>query len=190
MEKSIMSIRALLAAGAVAAAAAMLPAGASAQTVAYAESGTTNVRSGPGTNYPVIAQVQGGTALNVGTCTGGWCTLVDYNGWIAQSRLNFGGGGTVVVQRPYYVQPEPYYEPYYDAPYGYYGGYYGGPSISFRFGDYDRDHRYWRHRNRDRDWDRDRHWRGRDRDRVEYRGRVRGPRSSDRECVSEDMPFC
>lgn len=76
-----------------------------------------NVRSGPGTGYPVISSIPTGASVNVGRCTGSWCQVG--GGWASARYLAFGGGGTRVV-----VQPE-----YYD---GYYGG--GGLGVGLAAG--------------------------------------------------------
>jgi uncharacterized protein YraI len=150
---------------------------AAAQTVAYAESGTTNLRAGPGTNYAVIGKVRGGEQVLVQDSDRGWyfVSVRGQEGWMAGSRLAFAQArGPVVVQEPYVVR-QPYYVPAPD-PYYYRHRGYPGPVISFGFGfgDFDRDrrdrrgHRGWRH---DRDWDEGdwrwrRHggWRGRHRE--------------------------
>lgn len=151
-----MGIRSHLAAAALVAAVA-LPSAAAAQSFAVAAAGTTNVRSGPGTQYTVVGKVRGGTRLTVGNCASGWCGVAapGVSGYMARSRLQLGYANAPVVQpQPYPVYPQPY--PYSSYPGGYYG--YGGPSISFSFGNYDRRDR--RHR-RGNDWsDNDRHDRG------------------------------
>jgi uncharacterized protein YraI len=134
----------------------VLPGAAAAATFAIAEAGTTNVRSGPGTNYAVIGRVHGGTQVSVGDCVGGWCGVATQglSGYMAQSRLEFGYASAA----PVVVQPQPYPVPVYRThPYyssGFYG--YGGPVVSFSFGSFDRDrhdHDWWDRRDHDRDWD-------------------------------------
>jgi uncharacterized protein YraI len=142
MERT-MILRSTLIAAALALGAPALSSVASAQSVAYAESGVTNLRSGPSTGHAVIGKVYGGSPVQILDSQGGWYyVLVDgQRGWMAGSRLEFAysrGPATVVV-------PEPYY-PRYSYPYRF-----GGPSISFSFGGYDRD---WDHRRRHRDRDR------------------------------------
>ena len=130
------SMRAILAAAALFAAAA---GSGEAQTIAYADPGTTNLRNGPGTTYAVIGTVRGGTQVYVHNCDYGWChvTANGRDGWIAQSRLAFAHARAPVVV------PGPYY---------------GVPSFGFslRFGDHSR-HRFdrrWRdhHGWEDEDW--------------------------------------
>jgi uncharacterized protein YgiM (DUF1202 family) len=50
-----------------------------------------NVRSGPGTNYPVLGQVVANQGISVATCGGGWC------------QIYFGPGAAFVSQT--YVRP-------------------------------------------------------------------------------------
>jgi uncharacterized protein YraI len=116
-------------------AAIALPTLASAQTVAYAVyGGYTNLRAGPSTSYPIIAQIAPGTGVDVLGCleTRAWCQVLveDLEGWVYSRRLEFLYSGRRYVVPDYYS--------YFDAPF-----------VTFRFGDYDR-HRY-RHRHRDRD---------------------------------------
>ncbi len=130
---------------------------AQAQTIAYAERGTTNLRAGPGIHFAVIGKVYGGSQLLVHDSQGGWyyVTASGQRGWMAGSRLRF-----AYARAP---APQPYYVPVVPRPYVY-----RGPSFSFRFGDFDRDRRW--HRSRDRrDWNR-----GRGRGDNEWRWRRRG----------------
>ena len=51
-----------------------------------------HMRSGPGTEYPVIAVIPQGVAVHSGNCSAGWCH-VDYRGrWGWASRAYLGGG--------------------------------------------------------------------------------------------------
>jgi uncharacterized protein YraI len=139
-----MSIRSIVVGLTFLASAAAVPSVAAAQTVAYAEPGTTNCRAGPSPRYQVLTQVYGGTPVQILSSQRGWY-YVSVHGrrcWMASSRLQF-----AQARPPVIVAPAPYYQPY---PY-----FYGGPSFSFSFGDFDR-HRHWRPRR-----DRDRHWRRR-----------------------------
>ena len=89
----------------------------------------SNVRQGPGTNYPVQGLLQQGTVVEVDECRNGWCAVYsDQPGFVAQSLLSFGEG----PMARYEAAPmrsriivEPSYG-YYDAlPPGYYSdGYY------------------------------------------------------------------
>lgn len=121
------SVRFLLAAVAFLAAASV----AEAQTVAYADPGTTNLRAGPGTNYAKIGRVYGGTQVYVQFCEYGWCyiTVHGREGWMIQSRLRFGRGPVIVPA------PAPSYQPYFN--------------FGWRFDDHDRRH-YDRRRRDDR----------------------------------------
>ena len=126
---SLMALVALLAALAVA------PQAAFAQSVAYSVPGTTNVRAGPGTQYPVVARVHGGTELIVYGCLSdrAWCDVQVYDtrGWISSRRLEFVYADSRVPVPDYY-------------------GYFDAPIISFNFGYWDRHyddrpfHRRWR----------------------------------------------
>ncbi len=116
---------------------------AAAQSIAYAvPTGTTNMRAGPGFDYPVIAIIRGGSAVNVYGCLSdfSWCdsSVQDIRGWVSTTRLQFQYGGNLV--------PMPRYYSYFDA-----------PIIGFDFG-------YWDRYYRDRPFyrDRDRHHRRRD----------------------------
>lgn len=163
-----MTPRAFLAGSALAASLA-LPSVAAA-VPGYA-TGNVNVRTGPGTQYQVIATARAGSGVEILGCLPGrtWCdvALGNIRGWMSGRYVQ---EAPVVVERyaaPRYVRP--------------------GPSISFSFGTSwydDDDDWYWRHRrhghrHRDRDWDRDRHgdWDGwRDRERPRNRRRcVEGP---------------
>src|SRR5262245_14095900 len=54
-----------------------------------------NVRSGPGTNYPVVGSIQGGETVDAGSCSGSWCrvSFSGGSGWASRSYLAMGGGG-------------------------------------------------------------------------------------------------
>jgi uncharacterized protein YraI len=138
-----MRIRTILAAFALLLAVPALPGVASnpaeAQTIAYAERGTTNLRAGPGTNFRIIGKVYGGAPVYVYGSQGGWynVTVNGQWGWMAGSRLQFGyASAPVLVPQPLFV------------PRTYSYGYSYGPSSSFQFRDYDRDHSW--HRRSDR----------------------------------------
>src|SRR5688572_29279810 len=135
-----MRIRLLIAALAFLGATAA-PGLAAAYTTAYAASGVTNLRAGPGTEYPVIARVLGGSRVNVVGCLSSrsWCDVIvqDIRGWMSTTRLEFLYGGQLVYVPRYYS--------YFDV-----------PVIGFDFG-------YWDRHYRDRSWYRDR-WRWREHD--------------------------
>jgi uncharacterized protein YraI len=110
---------------------------------AYAVGGTTNMRAGPGTQYPVVARVVGGSRVNVIGCVAGysWCDgrVQGVRGWIAGSRLEFPYANRRVLVPQYYA-------------------YFGAPVIRFDFGSQGERHR-WRDRERWRpDRDRDGRW--------------------------------
>jgi len=129
----------LIALVAFVAALTVAPQAASAQSIAYAVPGSTNVRAGPGTQYPVVARVRGGTELLVYGCLSGraWCDVQVYRtrGWMSSRRLEFVYAGSRVLVPEYYS--------YFDA-----------PIISFNFGYWDRhydDRPFYRRWRRDRD---------------------------------------
>jgi len=100
-----------------------------------------NVRSGPGTQYPVVGSIQGGETVDAGACTGGWCrvSFSGGSGWASRSYLAMGGAvapGPAVAVSPY-VYDDDYYDGYGYYDYGYsYGpsfGFYAGPRFGHRF---------------------------------------------------------
>ena len=102
---------------------AAAPQAASAQSIAYAVPGSTNVRAGPGTQYPIVARVRGGTEILVFGCLSdrAWCDIQVYDtrGWISSRRLEFVYAGSRVLVPEYYT-------------------YFRAPIISFDFGYWDR----------------------------------------------------
>jgi uncharacterized protein YraI len=85
-----------------------------------------SVRSGPGTQYPVVGSIQDGETVDVGRCTGRWCQVIfsGGSGFASRRYLAIGGGapGPAVAATPY-IYDEP------DYGYGYYDyGYVYGPS--------------------------------------------------------------
>jgi len=112
------------------------PSVAAAQSIAYAiPYGTTNMRAGPGIDYPIVAIIRGGSAVTVYGCLSdfSWCdsSVEDIRGWVSTTRLQFEYGGNLV--------PFPRYYSYFDA-----------PIIGFDFG-------YWDRYYSDRPFYRDRH---------------------------------
>jgi uncharacterized protein YraI len=116
------SLMALIALGVALAAS---PHSASAQSIAYSVPGSTNVRAGPGTQYPVVARVRGGVEILVYGCLSdrAWCDVQVYEtrGWMSSRRLEFEYAGSYV--------PVPEYYAYFDAPiirfdFGYWDRYY------------------------------------------------------------------
>src|ERR1044072_7502039 len=81
-----------------------------------------NVRSGPGTQYPVVGSIQGGETVDVGGCTGSWCqvSFSGGSGYASRSYLAMGGGapGPAVAAAPY-VYDDGDYGDYYDYGYAY-----------------------------------------------------------------------
>jgi hypothetical protein len=101
----------------------------------------TNLRQGPGTNFPVIMTVPGGSVVDIIRCGGEWCNVMANGqpGYMIGRNLGRGGPAPVaVVGAPpppvVVVGPGPYpYGPYYGYGPRYYGpGFYYGPR------------RYWR----------------------------------------------
>ncbi len=90
-----------------------------------------NVRSGPGTGYPVVTTLPAGSVVDVSSCPGSWCQTQE--GFIAASLLAQGGGGTRVVVQPYadnYYGDDYYGDDFYDDGFyagGWAGGGYWGP---------------------------------------------------------------
>ena len=87
-----------------AASAVVLSAGAANAAPATAES-SLNVRSGPGTQYPVVDTIPAGGAVDVGNCTGSWCRVSFSGGYgfANRSYLAMGGGGAAVAVAPGYA---------------------------------------------------------------------------------------
>jgi uncharacterized protein YraI len=124
-----------------------------------------NLRSGPGTGYPVITTIPAGSAVEVGTCQGSWCPVAwqSYEGYASGRYLQAGAGAVAPAPAPYPaagVAPgvaAPYYgDGYYGDDY-YDGGYYGAPI--YRGGRWWYNGRWYntrpvwrRHGNRDNDW--------------------------------------
>lgn len=86
-----------------------------------------NVRSGPGTQYPVVGSIQAGETVDAGGCTGSWCRVSfrGGSGYASRNYLAMGGGapGPAVAAAPYVYDDGGYTD------YGYYDdGYAYGPS--------------------------------------------------------------
>jgi uncharacterized protein YraI len=81
-----------------------------------------NLRTGPGTAYPVIAVIPGGSNVDVYDCGAGWCTVAWFGrtGYVNQAYLESGGPRVAAPPPPpppVYVEPAPvvvapYYGPY------------------------------------------------------------------------------
>lgn len=56
---------------------------------------SVNVRSGPGTSYPVVDVLRAGQSVRISRCTGGWCSIDQRgpSGWVSQRYLAETGGG-------------------------------------------------------------------------------------------------
>jgi len=105
---------------------------------------TVNLRAAPGTTSEIVAKIPGGSLIDAGDCTDGWCAVTwqEKSGFAIQTALDLSGRvpprrvvrrpayGSVYVEEPpvYYVPPPP---PLYVRPY-----YYGRPY-------YRRWHHYW-----------------------------------------------
>jgi uncharacterized protein YraI len=88
---------------------------------AYPAYATTslNVRSGPGTGYPVVATLGDGQPVEVIGCAGSWCEvdLGRGSGFASASYLRT-AGARQTYRPPVVVVPQPYYV---ERDYGYYG---------------------------------------------------------------------
>jgi uncharacterized protein YgiM (DUF1202 family) len=109
---------------------------------------TVNFRAAPGTSSEILGKIPGGSLIDAGECSEGWCAVTweGKSGFAIQTSLDLSGR---VPQRQAarprpgvypddgYVPEEdaegPYYEPpAYYVPYGYYRPYYGGPYWGYR----------------------------------------------------------
>ena len=120
------------------AAAIALPLAAAAQQAIV--SGGGNLRAGPDTSYPLVAELAPGTPATVMGCTSGygWCDVVvpgDLRGWLHSSRLDYVYQGVSVPMLNI-------------------GAAIGVPIISFTLGT------YWNNYYRDRPWYGQPHWWG------------------------------
>ena len=97
-----------------------------------------NLRSGPGTNAPIIATIPGGSTVRITSCNGEWCAVI----WNGRSGFaiarNLDTGGPRQVRRnpgqPGYVEgPDDDYGPpvVYESP-----GYYPPPAVVYGPGYY------------------------------------------------------
>jgi uncharacterized protein YraI len=117
-----------------------------------------NLRGGPGTQYAVVGSLPGGATVDVGSCSGSWCTVTygGQQGYASRNYLELGVAGGAVVPAPgpsySYVEPDYYGDDYYGYGPGYYDDY--GPGVTLGFGywggrGYDH-RRHWGHRGWDR----------------------------------------
>jgi Bacterial SH3 domain len=84
-----------MAAGAATAAAALLVLSAPAVQAAPAlATNNVNLRQGPGTNFPVITTIPGGSTVDVSGCQGQWCAVTwqGRSGYTIATSLDQGGG--------------------------------------------------------------------------------------------------
>ena len=93
---------------------------------------TLNLRAAPGTTSEIVGKIPGGSLVDAGECTEGWCAVTwqDKSGFTIESALDLSSRvppRRTVVRRPVYADEPPiYYEvpppPYYARPYPYYFG--------------------------------------------------------------------
>ena len=90
---------------------------------------TVNLRAAPGTTSEIVAKIPGGSLIDAGDCTDGWCAVTwqEKSGFAIQTALDLSGRvpphrvvrrpayGPVYVDEPpvYYVPPPLYVRPYY-----------------------------------------------------------------------------
>jgi uncharacterized protein YraI len=104
---------------------------------------TSNLRAGPGAEYPIRVTIPGGATIDVQGCDGSWCVAryAEYEGYVPQSRVaGVGVSGPVIAVVPdedYYYDEGPFYGYGYSPSYGYYYG-----------GGHRRVHRDWQNSNR------------------------------------------
>jgi hypothetical protein len=135
-----------------------LTAGAAAAATVETDS---NMRTGPGTEYPVLDVIPEDAPIGVLSCPGSWCR-VSYNGsagYVARSLIDFYDDGDDDV--PAYRSGS-YYDPDYAYAPGYYGYYgYGGPTVGFGYSYGSRwSGRDWRDGRRDWNGPRQGNWNG------------------------------
>lgn len=91
---------------------------------------TVNLRAAPGTTNEILAKIPGGSLIDAGECTDGWCAVTwqGKSGFAIQSAIDLSGRvpqrrtvvrrpayGPVYVEEPpvYYAPPPVYVRPYY-----------------------------------------------------------------------------
>lgn len=105
-----------LLAGAVAGLALAASAGATLASPGQATA-SVNVRTGPGTSYPVVDTLYPGEDVDIGRCTGGWCYVrhSGADGWVSGRYLDDSYGDPyepppVYIERPpVYIERPPIY---------------------------------------------------------------------------------
>ena len=100
---------------------------------------TVNLRAAPGTTSEIVSKIPGGSLVDAGECTEGWCAITwqDKSGFAIQTALDMSGRvppRSAAVRRPVYgpdyvEEPPIYYQvpppPFYARPYYYGRPYYG-----------------------------------------------------------------
>lgn len=97
----------------------------SAAEAAYT-AGSVNLRTGPGTGYPVIVTAEPGAWIKVNACQPGWCSVTyrGYFGWMAASYIVDAAPRYKPPKAYVYVNPPPPPPVYvYPKPYPYPGPY-------------------------------------------------------------------
>ena len=66
-----------------------------------------NMRQGPGTNFPVVTSIRGGSNVDVRSCNAGWCAarFGPFTGFVNASYLDF---GFPRAPRRYYAPSSPF----------------------------------------------------------------------------------
>ncbi len=87
--------------------AALLIAGGAAVAAPGLATTDVNVRQGPGTNFPAVTTIRGGSNVDVQSCNAGWCAVRfgPYAGFVKASYLDFGVPRVPRVPRYYYGAP-------------------------------------------------------------------------------------
>jgi uncharacterized protein YraI len=121
-------------------AALLLSAGAAAAMPATAQT-ELNVRSGPGTQYPVVGSIAAGEAVDAGSCTGSWCQVsfsggsgYANRGYLALAGAVAPGVGVAVAPDDAYDNAYTYDDTYYDYDYGPGFGVFVGPRFRHHHG--------------------------------------------------------
>ncbi|KZL17312.1 Bacterial SH3 domain protein [Pseudovibrio axinellae] len=74
-----------------------------------------NMRTGPGTKYPVMTTIPAGAVVSISSCTqnGSWCDIRfrGASGWMSSKFLRYGGSG------PNYSRTIPYVAPFVGIPF-------------------------------------------------------------------------
>lgn len=91
-----------MATGVAVAAAAVVMFLPAAQAAPGSITGNVNVRSGPGTNFGVLAVARTGEAVDVQRCQGSWCYVVrsGADGWVSSTYLSASSGQPVNPSQP------------------------------------------------------------------------------------------